>query len=345
MDFFCGAGGMSWGLQHSGIPVRAGVDNSEDCQKTYTSNLPHTSYILRDIECLCPRELANMLGLSQDDPQLVLVGCSPCQFWTKLRTEKRRSRKSAHLLSHFQRHIEYLRPGYVVVENVPGLVQRKRQSSLNAFLHALRKGGYRWADGVINAKHYGVPQNRFRYLLMATRIRDTMSLPLPEYDDALTVRAFIGVEHGFPAIPAGFRDESGFLHTSSGLSAQNLRRIQSTPKSGGTRAAWSTIDELQIQAYRGRDEMFRDVYGRMCWERPAPTITTRFNSLSNGRFGHPEEDRALSLREGATLQTFPKTFSFHGSSISALARQIGNAVPPELARRIGMHLVSVNNNG
>jgi DNA (cytosine-5)-methyltransferase 1 len=113
-----------------------------------------------------------------------------------------------------------------------------------------------------------------------------------------------------------------------------------TPSSGGDRSAWAVDPNLQIDAYRDRDQIFRDVYGRMSWDRPAPTITTRFSSLSNGRFGHPDEDRAISIREGATLQTFPKEFEFHASAISSLAKQIGNAVPPELARRIGTHLIS-----
>ena len=104
---------------------------------------------------------------------------------------------------------------------------------------------------------------------------------------------------------------------------------------------WRNDTDLQIQAYIDRDNIFRDVYGRMFWEKPAPTITTRFISLSNGRFGHPEEDRAISIREGATLQSFPKNFVFRGDSLNALARQIGNAVPPELARRIGRHIMAV----
>lgn len=114
-----------------------------------------------------------------------------------------------------------------------------------------------------------------------------------------------------------------------------------TPASGGGRAAWADDPELQIDAYRGKDNIFTDVYGRMAWNRPAPTITTRFISLSNGRFGHPEENRAISIREGACLQTFPKGFEFHSTNLNALARQIGNAVPPALAKRIGEHLMSV----
>jgi DNA (cytosine-5)-methyltransferase 1 len=125
------------------------------------------------------------------------------------------------------------------------------------------------------------------------------------------------------------------MHTTAFLSDKNKKRIRKTPKDGGTRLSWKDHSELQIDAYRCKDNIFRDVYGRMFWNKPAPTITTRFNSLSNGRFGHPEEDRALSLREGATLQTFPKTYRFRGKQESINARLIGNAVPPDLAKRIG----------
>lgn len=115
-----------------------------------------------------------------------------------------------------------------------------------------------------------------------------------------------------------------------------------THKSGGDRSAWKQDGDLQIDAYRGRDDIFRDVYGRMCWDRPAPTITTRFISFSNGRFGHPDEDRAISLREGATLQTFPRSYRFLATNQATVARHIGNAVPPAMAERIGRHLLRIH---
>ena len=193
--------------------------------------------------------------------------------------------------------------------------------------------------GIINANYYGVPQNRKRYLLLGTRVLDNIQSPEEKYDKNLTVRNFIGVRNGFGAVAEGYKDETEFRHTTSFLSEKNKKRIRKTPKNGGTRLSWKDDPELQINAYRGKDTMFKDVYGRMFWDKPAPTITTRFNSLSNGRFGHPEEPRAISLREGATLQTFPKTYIFRGSREASIARLIGNAVPPELARRIGLHIL------
>jgi DNA (cytosine-5)-methyltransferase 1 len=345
IDFFCGAGGMSFGLQQAGIQVLAGIDNSPQCRETYVSNIANAKYIKHDISTLSAPGLGRRVGVAPDDPNLVFAGCSPCQFWSKIRTDKTRSAQTAHLLKQFQKFIRYFRPGFVIVENVPGLYRRKDESILPDFLRFLQHQGYAWDDGVINANHYGVPQNRIRYLLIATRLSDQISLPAPQPGESLTVQDFIGAQHGFRPIPAGHRDESKMLHSSAALSPENLRRIAMTEQSGGNRMAWSNDQELQIPAYEGRDNIFRDVYGRMFWDRPAPTITTRFNSFSNGRFGHPDENRAISIREGARLQTFPMEYSFEGTSLNSLAKQIGNAVPPELARRIGLHLLSVRRHG
>jgi DNA (cytosine-5)-methyltransferase 1 len=345
VDFFCGAGGMSHGLRAAEIKVIAGIDNDAACRKTYETNIEGAQFIKHDISTLSAVSLGERLGLKVNDPSLIFAGCSPCQFWSKIRTDKTKSTRTAFLLKQFQKFIRHFRPGFVVVENVPGLRTRKSVSVLPGFIEFLTKLGYALDDGVINANHYGVPQNRRRYLLIATRLATSISLPPPEINKNATVSGFIGVENGFSRIAAGHKDETDFQHTTCGLSNQNLQRIRMTPKDGGTRAAWKDDKDLQINAYRGKDHIFEDVYGRMHWDRPAPTITTKFNSLSNGRFGHPEEDRAISLREGATLQTFPKTFVFHGTSLVSLARQVGNAVPPEMARRIGSHLILFASNG
>jgi DNA (cytosine-5)-methyltransferase 1 len=213
---------------------------------------------------------------------------------------------------------------------------------LDDFLNFLDSESYVHDHGIINANHYGVPQSRKRYLLIATRVSDNIQIPDEKYDKNLTVRNFIGVYNGFDAVEDGHKDKTEFMHTTAFLSEKNKKRIRKTPTDGGTRMSWKDDPDLQIDAYRGKDNIFKDVYGRMFWDKPAPTITTRFNSLSNGRFslsngrfGHPDEPRAISLREGATLQTFSKTHVFGGPSEATLARLIGNAVPPELARRIG----------
>lgn len=345
VDFFCGAGGMSLGLLNAGIKVLAGVDNAADCRKTYESNINGAKFIKHDICTLSAPSLEDRLNIRPDDPSLVFAGCSPCQFWSKIRTDKTKSERTAFLLKQFQKFIRHFRPGFVVIENVPGLYRRTTESILPGFFEFLGRNGYSWADGIINANHYGVPQNRIRYLLVATRLVREVTLPPVADDNPVTVQDFIGTNHGFKSIQAGYRDDNDFQHWASDLSDENLRRIKVTPKSGGDRSAWKDDKSLQIPAYQGKDDIFRDVYGRMYWDRPAPTITTRFNSLSNGRFGHPEEDRAISIREGAALQTFPASFVFHGTNLNQLAKQIGNAVPPKLALKIGQHLISIATNG
>ena len=345
VDFFCGAGGMSYGLQTAGIKILAGIDNDRLCKETYERNITGAKFINNDITDLNEFQLGSILNISKNDNNLIFAGCSPCQYWSKVRTDKTKSLKSAFLLKNFERFIAHFKPGFVVVENVPGLATNKKQSILPDFIEFLQQEGYAYNDGVINAIEYGVPQNRKRYLLIASRLTDSVSLPSPEHNPNLVVKNYIGIANGFNNILAGHRDDSDFLHSAAILSEKNLKRIQLTQKSGGDRSSWKDNKSLQIRAYIGKDNIFRDVYARMYWDRPAPTITTRFNSFSNGRFGHPDEDRAISIREGATLQTFPTHFVFKGSNMASLARQIGNAVPPEIARRIGTHIINIAQNG
>ena len=153
------------------------------------------------------------------------------------------------------------------------------------------------------------------------------------------VKDFIGVKNGFNKIGAGHIDETELMHTTARLSEKNLKRIKNVSHNGGSRVEWENNTELQLDCYKKLKTGFSDIYGRMSWDKPAPTITTKFHSISNGRFGHPDEDRGLSLREGATLQTFPKKYVFKEKSIGKVAKQIGNAVPPEMARRMALKII------
>jgi DNA (cytosine-5)-methyltransferase 1 len=340
VDFFCGAGGMTCGMKQAGIEVLVGIDIDPSCKETYENNNKPSKFIEEDILALTPERLIELTGIEQNDDSLIFIGCSPCQYWTKIRTIKDKNEKTKNLLGGFRKFVHYFRPGYIVVENVPGLHRKRTDNILGEFLTFLKEESYKVLhDDVINTVCYGVPQSRERYLLIASRIGSAVEIPKLENIEYLTVRSFLGSGNGFYPIPAGYRDDSDFQHTAAGLSDLNMRRIMLTKPDGGTRYSWKDDPLLQIATYKGRDEYFRNVYGRMFWDKPAPTITTRFHSLSNGRFGHPEEHRAISLREGATLQTFPKNYKFFGSSIGSMARQIGNAVPPELARRIGFAIV------
>ena len=188
---------------------------------------------------------------------------------------------------------------------------------------------------VIDLSYYGVPQSRRRFSLIATRLDVEISLPQADEKQAL-LSEFIGESHGFQKIEAGHKDSTDFNHTVAGLSDKCLRRLRKTRHNGGSRLDWANDADLQLKCFIGKDDSFKDSYGRMWWSKPAPTITTKFFSISNGRFGHPDENRAISLREGATLQTFPKDYVFKSNSIATTARLIGNAVPCEYARRLGL---------
>ncbi len=333
IDFFCGAGGMTYGLREAGINVIAGIDNDVTCKETYELNNPGSIFLSEDISKLLPERLQIKTNVSINDPNLLFIGCAPCQFWSKINTDKRKSELSKNLLTEFQRFVEYFNPGYVVIENVPGLKNNKNAKVRETFLKFLKSKNYVYKDDIINVHDYGVPQNRKRYLIVASRVNKIINLP-QKINGSFTVRQFIGKANGFPKIESGHKDPSDFMHTSAELSEKNKKRIMKTKKNGGTRLCWKDDSDLQVPAYIDKDNCFKDVYGRMYWDKPAPTITTRFNSLSNGRFGHPEEDRALSLREGATLQTFPIEYIFKGNE-AIITRHIGNAVPPVLAKKIG----------
>lgn len=334
VDFFCGAGGMSYGLSLARIKVIAGIDIDEECKHTYEINNPESKFIHSDIKKLTIEQLEK-LNIDSNDDSMIFACCSPCQYWTQIQTEKERSVETKHLLEDFQKFVSYFMPGFIVFENVRGILTNIDESKLSGFLDMLQSNNYGVDYDVIDAMYYGVPQKRKRFLLIASRVDKEIKLPEADRENILNVEDFIGVDHGFSKIGAGHVDKSNFLHTTAKLSEKNIKRLGLTPHDGGIRLAWKDDSELQINAYKGKDKTYKDTYGRMFWGKPAPTITTKFYSISNGRFAHPNEDRGISLREGATLQTFPRTYIFEGNGLGSIARQIGNAVPPELAKRVG----------
>lgn len=339
VDFFCSGGGMTSGFRKAGIEVVGGIDFDPECEETYTHNNPGSKFILSDIKKLKFSTLEKELSLKKNDDQMIFIGCSPCQYWSNIKTIKAKSEVSKNLLIDFQKFVKYFKPGYIVIENVPGILNRVEESPLKAFLNFLDKENYTYAQDVINASHYGVPQTRRRFLLIASRVSKEVRLPIADTKTKLpTVRKFIGDKKKFKPIPAGHKDTTEFSHSTAGVSEDNLKRLMITPHNGGTRSAWSNTN-LQIAAYKGRDNSFQDVYGRMFWDKPGPTITTKFYSITNGRFAHPEQNRAISIREGATLQTFDIDYKFITSSIASTARLIGNAVPPQLSKRIAQSII------
>jgi len=332
IDFFCGAGGVTCGFREANIEVLGGLDINSSCRDTYEKNNPGAKFFEADISNLTFAEFDKEFDIAKNDDSLIFVGCSPCQYYTNLKTDKTKSEKTRLLLEHFQEFVEYYQPGFIFLENVPGL-DKNPESPLGKFKYLLKTLNYYYTDGVLNAKYFGVPQNRRRYVLIASRISE-VALPEGNKEAIRSVKHAIGDKRIFPEIKAGHKDNTDFIHSVARLAPINLKRIKSTSINGGRRGEWANDSELQLKCYQTHNG-HTDVYGRMSWEEVSPAITTRFCSLSNGRYGHPDQDRAISLREGATLQSFPLNYKFYSKSQGEISQMIGNAVPPLLAEKIG----------
>lgn len=330
---------MSSGIQNSGIKILAGIDYDNTCKETYEANIKGAKFIHADVFEYQEETLEKELNLQKNDDDLVLIGCSPCQFWSIINTDREKSSKSKSLLVEFRRFVEYFNPGYVVVENVPGVLRRKDESGLEDFILWLENHGYKVHHSIHNVMDYGVPQSRRRLTLIANRVSDEIISPI-KYDGKIqTVYDAIGEHNGFPKVEAGHKDETDFMHSIAGLKQINIDRLNLTEKDGGSRMAYANHETLAPNCHKNDTINFKDTYGRMWWHKPSPTITTKFFSISNGRFAHPEENRAISIREGAVLQSFPKEYKFIASSIANAARMIGNAVPPKYAASIGKAII------
>ena len=331
IDLFCGAGGLTRGLLDAGVEVVAGIDVDPSVGETYELNNRPVRLLQRDIRNIDPEDLKVLLG-TNGPSETLLAGCAPCQMFSKHQRSGRARGPDATLLAAVGRMVAAVRPGWVLIENVPGLVAVPGFSTLRRFVRLLRSTGYSIAHGILNACDHGVPQHRRRYVLIASQECEAV-LPTPEFGNGRraleTVRQWIA---HYPPIAAGDVHSAVPNHEASPLSRLNLDRLRVTPLDGGGRENWPS--RLQLDCHRGSQNSFSDVYGRMWWDRVAPTLTGRCNSLSNGRFGHPEQDRAISLREAASLQSFPDDYLFLGTR-TAIARQIGNAVPVRLAEALG----------
>ena len=331
IDLFCGVGGLSFGLLQSGICVKAGLDFDASCQYTYEKNTGakfiHADITSYDFNNLKPYYSKNSIKL--------LVGCAPCQtFSTHAQKYKyNQSDDRWNLIKHFARAIEVLRPDFISLENVRGL---SKTDVFCDFTKKIKSLGYSVAYKTVFCPDYGIPQNRYRLMLMGS-LNGTVDIPDKTHDATqyISVKAAIG---RLPTLEAGEQCQFDSMHKAKGLSDLNLERIrQSTP--GGTWESWDK--NLLPNCYRKETgKTYTSVYGRMSWEQPSPTITTQFFNYGSGRFGHPEQDRALSLREGAILQTFPSNYDFGTvGSLQRLGRHIGNAVPPKLGEVIGQQIM------
>ena len=337
VDVFCGAGGLTRGLLDAGIKVRAGYDIDGAARYAYETN-NHVSFHEIDVRKL--RSPVVKRALTGGGSTLI-AGCAPCQPFSLLgRTACSMDDSRSHLLREFSRLVYGVVPTYVTMENVPGL---RHTPAFDNLLKVLRMRGYFFDYAVVDAAFYGVPQHRRRLVLVASR-KGPIRVPAGSVRAPMTVREAIG---GLRVIRSGGIDPGDPIHRSAKLTPLNLRRIRAS-RPGTTWQRWPP--KLRLNCHlRSTGREYVHTYGRMSWDSAAPTITASFFNLGSGRFGHPAEDRALSLREGALLQTFPQSYRFTRKTESMPVRHIGqligNAVPVALARTIGEAIMDHERSG
>lgn len=329
VDLFCGVGGLTNGLAKAGIDVRLGVDIDPACQYPYTAN-NKTDFLQKSVVDLAPEEIVfGGKGLK------LLAGCAPCQPFSTYHQKADSSDGRWNLLNHFARLAEETKPDLITMENVPNLA---KQRVFREFVKRLKSEGFEVSHEVVDCSDFGVPQSRQRLVLLASKL-GPIKLERKKRRKPRTVYQAI---HGLPILKAGQVDKKDPLHQASELSPLNLKRIKAS-KPGGSWRDWD--DRLVAQCHKKKTgKTYPGVYGRMEWHEPAPTITTQYYGFGNGRFGHPTQGRAISIREGAILQSFSKRYKFvkPGKPIhrKTIGRLIGNAVPVKLAEAIGRTLIA-----
>lgn len=340
IDLFCGAGGVTRGLLDADIDVIAGFDIDNDLKQVYEhnnirKNNQSVKYINQDVQSITKKDIFDIVGnitaRKVRKEKFLLAGCAPCQPFSSMNMRKNLNDPRRTLLKSFADLIKETKPDFVFMENVAG-IERLDCDSLQYFKDTLNNLKYKFDAKVIDVANYGIPQFRKRYVLVASK---TKNITLPQNtindDNYITVADTI---KNLPKIKAGEKSKNLDSHCSRNLSELNLKRIKATPHNGGSRKDWE--DKSLIPDCHKNTNGFSNIYARLWWDRPSPTLTTRFNAYSSGRFGHPEQNRALSLLEGALLQSFSLDYKFFGSS-EKISRQIGNAVPPKLAKTIGLN--------
>lgn len=348
IDLFCGAGGLSAGLKKSGFQICLGVDIDKAALNTYKLNLKNTKILTKDIKQVTGKEITQLTGIKKKD-NFLLAGCPPCQGFSNLGKRDADDEKN-RLVYEYIRIIYELEPTFILMENVPGMAEGVGKEIFKKVVESLQKLYY-VEYSTLNAADYGVPQTRKRLVLHG--IRKDINEIIMSKNDNLPVKLLPQPTHSqvkqrgykrwltvgdsimdLPVINAGESyEESGIKnHRARRLSQTNIKRLQEIRDHGGDKTNIS--ENLKLECHKKKNVSYTDTYGIMDSTKPAPTITSGCTIISKGRYCHPTQNRGLSVREAARLQSFDDKFEFVGN-IGEMSLQIGNAVPPKLAQASG----------
>lgn len=336
IDSFCGAGGLGLGLERAGFDILLSFDIDQTCINTINANVKYFNHPAEtsDIADMLNGNLLQKCNLKRGE-LFLLAGGPPCQgFSIQRRGEDSDPRNN--LVLKYGQLINELYPCYFVMENVSGLGGKRGKTILEQLIEEVQNVGYSVHVKLLDVQEYGVPQRRKRYIIVGERkdLHSSYTYPITT-DKRKTVRDAIG---NLPVPPIDGKDHPDYpWHRRDRLSELNFKRINALKEGQGRD---DLPEELLADCHKISSDTigYRNVYGRMAWNEVAPTITARFDSFTRGKFGHPDQPRSISLREGALLQTFPMDFIFTGNKVD-VARQIGNAVPPLFAEQIGRSII------
>lgn len=335
IDLFCGIGGLSYGLQKASISVVAGIDIDSSCEFSYENNT-QADFIYKDISDVSGDDLEKYW---QNNTLRILAGCAPCQPFSNYSNKYKEKEKSNkwYLIDEFKRLVRESSPEIVTMENVPNLAKQK---IFKDFITFLENENYSVFYTIVNCPDYGIPQKRKRLVLLASRLGEISLIP-PTHtkENYVSLRQAIG---HLPPLESGDICDADPLHRARNLTQINMLRMMAS-KPNGTWQDWD--DDLKLPCHKKKSgNTYKSVYGRMSWDEPSPTITTQFYNFGTGRFGHPSQNRSLTIREGALLQTFPQDYVFYENedeiSFTRLGIYIGNAVPVDLGVVIGKSILA-----
>lgn len=327
IDLFSGAGGLSFGLELAGFDVRLAVDWDKNSILTHGRNMSAPA-IVADLSELSGAQILAMAGLDDLD---LLAGGPPCQGFSVQRRGDATDERNK-LVFEYLRLVDEIRPRAFIMENVAAIAGPRGRFFLNSIMTAATELGYSVKAEVLDAANFGVPQHRKRLFLAGVRSGEAIEFPHPTHGPS----SWVTVRDAFKGLPDPFDDPEGASafhnHERDNISPKNRERISYVPEGGGRE---DIPEELRLPCHRVSVATagHRGVYGRLWWDRPSGTITTKCNSFTRGRFAHPVQPRNITMREAARLQGFPDEFIFVGDKVS-VAHQIGNAVPPALAAAV-----------